>query len=133
MQPDNNWRNDTLENLDKEYWENVEGWRLVTQCYELRKVALSKFSIEDLRMMIIEGIGLKYVVPLAVEELEYDLFAEGDRFAGDLLLSVLDIEPGFWKEHQDLWLKVDHLIHNKKSKFKEVKFSTIRFLAGKTA
>ena len=39
--------------------------------------------------MIGQGIGLKHLLPMAVEELKKNPLAEGDYYEGDLLIQVL--------------------------------------------
>ena len=91
MKLENNWRQKTLENLEKDFWGKPDfDSHLVTRCYELRKLPLDNFTTEDLRIMIGQEIGLDYLIPLAIEVLTIDLFAEGDFFEGDLLKNVLE-------------------------------------------
>lgn len=79
----------SLEQLEKDVWPEPEyNSHLVTTCHKLRKKSLSDFSIEDLRIMIGQGIGLKFLLPKAVDILKENPFAEGDFYAGDLLVAV---------------------------------------------
>jgi hypothetical protein len=75
---------------------------LMDRCCALRKKRLKDFATEDLRIMIGQNIGLKFLVPLALERLQEDPLAEGDYYPGDLLHNVLSVEPLFWKSHPDL-------------------------------
>src|SRR3954465_15505893 len=97
MKLENNWRQKTLENLEKDYWNNpAYDSHLVRRCHELRKLPLGKFTTEDVRIMIGQQISLDYLIPSALEVLTIDLFAEGDFFEGDLLKNVLAIKTDFW-------------------------------------
>jgi hypothetical protein len=69
-------------------------------CY----VPLREFSVEDLRIMIGQNIGLQYLIPLALEHLRKHPLAEGDFYAGDLLKMVLAADPKFWRDHPQ-WRK----------------------------
>ncbi|HTL18790.1 MAG TPA: contact-dependent growth inhibition system immunity protein [Patescibacteria group bacterium] len=96
-------RNKSLQQLEGQDWgEPTYDSRLVSECHRLRRVPLRRFSVEDLRVMIGQSIGLPYLVPLALEKLHRKPLAEGDYYAGDLLAAVLRAEPKFWHEHQDL-------------------------------
>jgi hypothetical protein len=64
----------------------------------LRRKPIGSFSSEELRIMIGQGIGLPWLVPLALEQLETNPLVEGDFFPGDLLASVLRIGPEFWAQ-----------------------------------
>lgn len=75
---------------------------LINQIFALKDKQLSELSIEDLRLLIGQNLGLKHLVPLALEILSRNLFAEGDYYEGDLLKSLLTIDPDFWVVNNDL-------------------------------
>src|SRR5687768_11907285 len=117
-------RNSTLEELeDTELGEPEFGSSLVTRVHQLYKQPLATFTVEDLRLMIGQGFGLRFLVPLAVERLETDPLAGGDYHPGDLLLAVLRVDKEFWKEHQDLCWSVSELTASLPSIFAELKES----------
>ncbi len=58
---------------------------LVTTCYRLRKKPIDEFTVEDLRIMVGQKIGLPHLLPLAIAVLEREPLAEGDFYPGDLL------------------------------------------------
>lgn len=103
-------KNSTLEELENtKLGEPEYGSSLVKRVHQLYKQPLATFTVEDLRLMIGQGMGLRFLVPLAVEILEEDPFASGDYYHGDLLAAVLSVERKFWKEHQDLCWSVAEL------------------------
>ena len=75
---------------------------VVQERHRLRCVPLKQLRIEDLRLLIGQGDGLLYLVPLALEHLEKHPFAEGDFYPGDLLGSVLTVAEPFWAGHPEL-------------------------------
>src|SRR5262245_30126818 len=90
-------RRKTLDQLDPPAWGEPDfRSHLVQTCHRLRRKPIGEFSVEDLRIMIGQSIGLPWLIPLALEVLERDPLAEGDFYPGDLLRSVLKIEPTFW-------------------------------------
>ena len=101
---ENNWIDKTLEILENKVWEkpDYESY-LVTTCYELRKKQLKEFEIEDFRIMIGQNIGLKYLIPLALEILNNNILSEGDYYEGDLLLNVLKSDENYWKSEKENW------------------------------
>lgn len=108
---ENNWQEKSLENLEKDYWcEPDYESHLVKTCHQLRKKPLKEFEIEDLRIMIGQNIGLKFLVPLALEELKENILVEGDYYEGDLLKSVLTSEVSFWIARGDLLDELEKLI-----------------------
>ena len=86
MKLENNWCYKTIENLEKDKWPQHDfDSFLVRRTQELRKIPLNELTTEDLRIMIGQQIGLDYLVPLALETLTQDIWAEGDFFEGYLL------------------------------------------------
>ncbi len=111
----------TLQELEGSDWREPEyGSHLVTTCHRLRRTPLQVFTVEDLRIMIGQGIGLPWLVPLALERLEEDPLVEGDYYPGDLLGSVLGIEAGFWRNHPDLRNSIEEIIRRSPALPKEL-------------
>lgn len=128
MKPENNWRQQTLEKLENEYW-GIQTYdsHLVKRCHELRKIPLNKFETEDLRIMIGQQIGLDYLIPLAIEVLTIDLFAEGDFYEGDLLKNVLAIETVFWNNNKNHCKALYNLIKDRRSEIVVHQFDSTKF------
>jgi len=115
MKFENNWKNKSLENLEKDIWNEPEySSHLVTTCHKLRKKKLKDFDIEDLRIMIGQDIGLNFLIPLALEELKQNILAEGDFYEGDLLKSVLTSEIDYWKREKENWILICNLFNEQK-------------------
>jgi hypothetical protein len=81
-----------------------EDWpsALVSTCKRLYEKPLQDFTIEDLRIMIGQEIGLEFLVPIALERLADNPFQQGDYYPGDLLMNLLRLPAGFWHKHPDL-------------------------------
>ncbi|MBQ4912835.1 hypothetical protein J8L85_00200 [Maribacter sp. MMG018] len=74
---ENNWREKSLDNLKKAYWSKPDyESHLVKTCHQLRKKPLKEFEIEDLRIMIGQNIGPKFLVSVAIEELKENILNE---------------------------------------------------------
>ncbi|GHJ50947.1 hypothetical protein Nm8I071_02540 [Nonomuraea sp. TT08I-71] len=65
---------------------------LVRRCTELRRKPLAEFTVEDLRIMLGQEIGVPALLPLATEVLLRETLAEGDYYPGDLLRTVLRLQ-----------------------------------------
>ena len=127
---ENNWRQKSLESLEKKTWPALsadEGSYLIKTCNSLRKKQLQDFTTEDLRIMIGQEIGLYFLIPLAIETLTDNIFAEGDYYEGDLLKNVLDVNAKFWNDNKDYWKQVNELIKNRRQELKEMKFDLSKF------
>ena len=94
----------TLEELENNVWEEPEyDSHLVKTCHELRKIPLCELTVENIRMLIGQKIGLEYITPIALEYLEENPWSMGDFYDGDLLVNVLKIDKIFWNNHLE-WL-----------------------------
>ncbi|RYU94268.1 contact-dependent growth inhibition system immunity protein [Emticicia agri] len=67
-------------------------------------------KLKDLRFMIGQKTGLAYLVPMAIQVLQENIFAEGDFYEGDLLQNVLSIDKVFWTKNNDLYLRLKEII-----------------------
>jgi hypothetical protein len=101
----------TLDQLEGEDW-GAPSWEshLVTTCHSLRHKPIGQFGTEDLRIMIRQGIGLLFLVPLALEVLDREPLAEGAYCPGDLLEAVLSIGEEFWNQHPDWYGHVQAIV-----------------------
>src|SRR3546814_14891681 len=99
---ENNWRNKTIEALEKRNFGNPAEapTPLTKRCLELSKKPLNEFSAEDLRLMIGQGASLNYLIPLAFDFLKEDLLTEGDLYPGDLIKSVHTVNEEFWRTEE---------------------------------
>ena len=128
MKLEHNWRYKTIESLEKNKRSTPDfDSFLITRCHELKKVPLNHFTTEDLRMMISQQLGLDYLIPLALETLEKDLFAKGDFYEGDLLQSVLNVESRFWINNKSLWLSYNNIIKSKRDEIEKLKIDSNKF------
>ena len=93
----------SLQELEHADWgePNYDSY-LVTTCHRLRRKPLMEFTIEDLRIMIGQQIGLPYLLPLALDHLAENPWSSGDLFPGDLLTNVARVPPQFWQQHPEL-------------------------------
>lgn len=56
------------------------------------------------------NIGLEYLVPLALENLDDNIFAEGVYYCGDLIDVVLKVSKEFWESNPTYKNDIEHLI-----------------------
>nr|WP_281425939.1 contact-dependent growth inhibition system immunity protein [Polymorphospora rubra] len=102
----------SLEDLEGHHWgEAPDGaTRLVATAHELRRKPIGELTVEDLRLLISQRVGLSHLVPIALDLLQNDPMAEGDMYEGDLLRAVLRIGPDFWAAHTDLLQRLHAVI-----------------------
>jgi hypothetical protein len=67
-------RSKTLQELEGQDWGDSDfPSYLVRTCHALRRKPLRDFTVEDLRIMIGQNIGLNYLMPLAIEHVNYKI------------------------------------------------------------
>jgi hypothetical protein len=99
--------NSSIEELEGERWPEPDiDSHLVRECNRLRRLQLRLFTVENLRIMLGQDIGSRYLVPIALEHLEADPFVAGDFYPGDLLCSVLSLPREFWSANPELRTRV---------------------------
>lgn len=112
----NNWKFKSLQNLEKKVMTN-DGYssNLTARCTELLSRPLNEYSVEDMRIMIGQQVGLNYLIPLALEQLHINILSEGDYYAGDLLNVVLKVDKAFWSKNSLLFKNLIQLIKENKN------------------
>jgi hypothetical protein len=97
-------RDRSLEDVEGDRWADPVGETtyLISEAHKLRRKPLGELTVEDLRLLVGQQIGLPVLVPLAIEKLRLDPLAEGHMYEGDLLFAVLRVDGGFWTAHPSL-------------------------------
>ncbi|GGO04917.1 hypothetical protein GCM10011576_06970 [Micromonospora parathelypteridis] len=88
----------TIEQLERDVWPDPgpEATFLIRRCTDLRRKPLAEFTVEDLRIMLGQEIGVPALLARAVQVLLSDPLAEGDYYPGDLLSNVLRLPDSAW-------------------------------------
>ena len=60
--------------------------------------------------MIGQSIGLRHLIPIAINRLQANPLAEGHNYAGDLLKAVLGVEEQYWRANRAEWEAVDSIV-----------------------
>lgn len=133
MKLKNNWRQKSLEILENQNWGDpaIAPTNLVKRCFELTKIPIDNFSLSDLRIMIGQKFGLPFLIPLALERLQANIFVEADFYEGDLLSSVLNIDTTFWDSNENYWKQLNDIIKHKRQKLNYLKILTTKFDSSK--
>jgi hypothetical protein len=113
--------NKSLTELEGDDWGDVSSDSYIIQsCYALRKKPICEFTVEDMRIMISQDIGGKYLIPFALERLKENPFVEGMHYPGDLLCAVLRVDKNFLKHDQDMLNQIDEVIRLAESSLSEL-------------
>jgi hypothetical protein len=91
----------TLEQLEGFPWSapGDGSTPMVERCHALRKIPIGRLSSADLRLLLGQDIGARFLMPLALEVLETDPLTEAEYYPGDLLKAAMNIPAGYWTSH----------------------------------
>ncbi|MFD7866445.1 contact-dependent growth inhibition system immunity protein [Streptomyces sp. NPDC057682] len=84
--------------------------RLVTTAHALRRRPIGELTVEDMRLLIGQHMGLPHLLPLALEVLRENPMAEGHMYEGDLLSAVLTRNPAIWAEFPELGRELNEIV-----------------------
>ena len=83
----------------------------VHKCHALRKVPINRLTAGDLRMLITQDVGLKYLMPSAMHLLKQDPMLEADHYAGDLLCATMGVGSQYWSSAPHELVELKQLAH----------------------
>ncbi|WP_329492857.1 contact-dependent growth inhibition system immunity protein [Kitasatospora herbaricolor] len=88
----------SLEELEHDRWPApaAGATRLVATVHALRRRPLDALTVEDLRLLIRQDVGLPHLLPPALAVLRDAPLAEGAMYEGDLLSAVVTRDPSVW-------------------------------------
>ncbi|PKT67119.1 hypothetical protein CW362_42245 [Streptomyces populi] len=124
-------RDRSLEELERDRWPAppADASRLISTAHDLRRRPIGELTVEDMRLLIGQDIGLAYLLPLALEVLRDNPMAEGHMYEGDLLSAVLTRSPGVWEEWPELGLELGAIVSGLADLPVPLSQKTARFLA----
>ena len=105
----------SIEQLENDYWKEPSEFPtgLVERCYKYRKIPLTNLTIEQIRTLVSQNIGLKHLIGLTLIKLEQNILAKGDFYEGDLLIAASHISRNFWNQHSTEYKKFKNLVESK--------------------
>lgn len=94
--------NRSIEELENDFWGEPEfGSYVVRTCHQARKKPIRLLSAEEIRCLTGQKIGLRYLLPVAVDLLQHDPLMDVTYFEGDLLLTLLRLDAADWEQNPD--------------------------------
>ena len=97
-----NIQDKSIEELENAYWEDSDfGSYVVQTSQRARKKPLSQLSKEEVRLLIGQKIGLRWLIPAALSIISGDPLAEITYFEGDLLLQLLRLSDEDWEHNRE--------------------------------
>ncbi|MGC4987610.1 contact-dependent growth inhibition system immunity protein [Streptomyces sp. DT193] len=124
-------RDRSLEDLERDRWPAppADSSRLVSTAHALRCRPIGGLTVENLRLLIGQDVGLAHLLPLALEVLRDDPMAEGDMYEGDLLSAVLTRSPVVRAEWPELARELATILSELTDLPPSLLQATARFLA----
>jgi hypothetical protein len=62
---------------------------MVDRIARARRIAIARLPLGDVRLLVSQGHGVEYLLPVALEHLEHDPLLWAELYNGDLLLAAL--------------------------------------------
>jgi len=101
----------SIEQIENDFWKEVDfPSGLVEKCFAYRKIPIAELSVEQLRLLISQSIGLPYIISRAVCILQQNILSEGDYYQGDLLSVLLELKHEDWQQNLKEKAELKHLI-----------------------
>ncbi|WP_143660361.1 contact-dependent growth inhibition system immunity protein [Streptomyces sp. JHA26] len=96
----------SIEDLEGDRWSDPPGesTSLVRGVHQLRKRPIKELSVEGLSRLVGQGVGLRWLLPVALDHLRDTVpkQAETGWYDDDLLTAVLLQKPSVWRDHPEL-------------------------------
>ena len=108
----------SIEELENDYWKEESEYptNLIKKCFEYRKIKVSELTIEQIRLLISQKIGIEFLIGIALEKLEQNIIVEGDLYEGDLLDAVSKVPTEFWNKNSTEFLNFKNIFESNKEK-----------------
>lgn len=107
----------SIEELENDYWgEAAFGSYVVTTCHRARQKPLKQLSNEEIRCLIGQKTGLRFLLPIAVDILKNEPLIEVTYFEGDLLLALLRLDIKDWELNRNELKRFTIILQNNRSK-----------------
>ena len=106
----------SIEELENDYWKEESEYPtdLIQKCFKYRKIEISKLSVEQIRFLISQKIGIEHLIQIALEKLEENIIVEGELYEGDLLDSVSKVSTKYWNENLKYYQTLKNIVESKK-------------------
>lgn len=102
----------SLEELEGDDWDGDEEYAafLGAEGRRLYRLPLGRLSAADLALLIGRNVGLRHLIPLAIDCLEPDPFMTDDPGGEALLRAVVGSGPRFWRDDPESASRVQWIL-----------------------
>lgn len=92
----------SIEELEQDFWEEPTFHSyVVTTCHKARHKPIKLLSYEEIRCLIGQKTGLRFILPKAIDILLANPLINVTYYEGDLLIVVLRLDLDDWKYNQN--------------------------------
>ena len=114
--------NKSIEELENDYWgELTFDSYVITTCHKARQKPIKSLSNEEIRCLIGQKIGLRFLLPIAVNILKNEPLIDITYFEGDLLLTLLRLDTSDWEDNQNELQLFNRIIQDNRLQIKNCK------------
>ena len=120
----------SLEEIEDNYWGEPEFLSsLVINCHKNRKIPLKELTPDQIRLLLGQDIGTKYLLPLALNILKENPYIECTYYPCDLLLLIVErIDLKYWIEDKILYNEFNMIIEMFNMNFEKENIERIKDL-----
>jgi len=114
-------KNLSIEQLENNHWGKVHfPTPLIEKCFNYRKIPVSQLTVEQVRLLISQKIGVRFIISRAISFLEKNILAEGDHYPGDLLSVIFNLSDEDWKHNLKERNRFTELIKQNEAKIEAI-------------
>ena len=81
---------------------------------------LKNLSVDQVRLLVGQQIGLEFVMPRALYELSKNPLVDASYYQGDLLNACLSVDREFWMEHEGHWYDLNTIFEALRETMKDI-------------
>lgn len=98
-----NPRKSLVELEDPDWTFTLDEYDAPPHAHGLATKPVGKLNPGELMQLLQWKVSLRFVVPAAIARLMSDPFLKAGQHEGDLMVTVLEADPAYWREQYDLW------------------------------
>ncbi len=73
-------------------------------------IPLNQYTSDDIRFMILQELGLIYLIPLGLNVLKDNPLIESAYYEGDLLSAIIKVDKTYWVENKEECSKLKEIL-----------------------
>lgn len=101
----------SIETFEARRWgePSADTTRIIRAVHAAREVPIRDLTLEQVRLLLVQRVGLPWVIDEALIRLDDDPLAEGDLYPGDVLAALRGLDGHVWSRWPGRRAAVDAL------------------------